>query len=248
VPIRDTEVFNEFLASLTLRRPDQEADFGRWEVIPERLLVDATEHKISKPHFLWYGKSCTLSPDSMIKSVCNELQRRGHASTVEMARMILAILCLTSRSPESPVKRLNAIVEMIERADSSQFWISPYPPPPDWRTFRLGRFTVGPLDRKKLVYRCRKVGCDFFDLYPKRFSNRFVLVEGDYIPVQVLDWNSVRKRFKASAPELGGALVDYYFEHLTSWLQSLFYHEFQVVQEVPVAAGAAYLVRLTKPA
>ena len=76
----------------------------------------------------------------------------------------------------------------IGPADSSQFWIFPYPPYPGMNTFRLGRFTIGSLNRERLVYRCNKMGCNYFDRYPNQFFNRFA-IEGAPVSVQVFDWS-----------------------------------------------------------
>jgi Apea-like HEPN len=240
MPIPDIEVFNELLSTFTLRQPEPASDFEHLEAVPRRVMSDLSQVTSSEPIFLWYRKSCTLSSTRLVRTLCKELDRKGHTSTSEMARTILAILCLTSSSHQSPVARLNAIIEMIGRADSSQFWISPYPPHPDSKSYRIGRFVIGPLDRQKLVYRCNKVICDFFDRYPNQFLKRFA-IEGDPISVQVLDWPRLRDDFSIPPSDMASCLVDYYFECLTRNLQDSFRHEFQVAQEVLVAFGAPYL-------
>jgi hypothetical protein len=159
MPIPDVDVFNEFLASLTLRQPEAaDADFERLEAIPERFLENSSGPIHAEPVFLWYRKSCTLAPATVIERVRKELDHIGHTSTSDMAMVILATQCLASASPESSVRRLNRIIELIGPADSSQYWISAFPPHPDSHTFHLGRFTIGPLNRQKLVYWCTRLG------------------------------------------------------------------------------------------
>jgi hypothetical protein len=188
MPIHNNEAFNEFLTSMTLRQPESAADFERFEAVPGRLLSDLSARSISEPVYLWCRKGCPLAPNTMLEQLCKELRWIGHTSTPEMARAILAMSCLTSSTPQSPVGRLNTMLEMIGPADSSQFWIFPYPPYPGMNTFRLGRFTIGSLNRERLVYRCNKMGCDYFNRYPNQFFNRFA-IEGAPVSVQVFDWS-----------------------------------------------------------
>ena len=240
MPIPDIEVFNEFLASLTFRQPESDLEFGRLEAVPRRHLSDLLEHGSSDSVFLWYRRACHLTPTGVIERLREELRHLGHVSTPEMATTLLAVLCLTSPNLGSPVKRLNAILDVIGPASASQFWISPYPPPDGLQAFHLERFTIGPLDRKKLVYRCNKVDCDFFQRYPDQFSNRFA-VEGAPISVRVVDWQSIRSKLRiVPGSERASLLIDYYFECLTQSLQDSFRQGFRVAQEVLAAAGAPY--------
>jgi hypothetical protein len=74
---------------------------------------------------------------------------------------------------------------------------------------------------------------------PDQFSNRFA-IEGAPVSVQVFDWSYFRHKFKISAGTLAGELVDHYFECLNRDLQDSFRREFQVAQQILVAAGAPH--------
>ena len=161
MPIPDIEVFNEFLSSLTLTQPADQSDFESLEIVPSRRLSDSSGPFSTEPIRIWYRRSCKLSPTSLIERLGKELDHQGHLSTPEMAKLLLGMTCLTAYSSESPTKCLNSIVAMIGPAESSQFWIEAIPPPPDSCSFRLGRFTIGPLNRQRLMYWCEKVECDF---------------------------------------------------------------------------------------
>ncbi|PZO59283.1 MAG: hypothetical protein DCF15_04200 [Phormidesmis priestleyi] len=240
MPIQDIEVFNQFLASLTLRLPDSASDFERIEAVPRRALSDLSQIASSNPIYLWYSGSCQLTLTGMTQVLAKELSRKGHISTLGMAKAILAILCLTSSGVGTPAGRLNTIIEAIGPADSSQFWIAPYPPPQDFKTFQLGKFLIGKLNRQKLLYRCQKASCDFFERDPNQFLDRFA-IEHEPISVSVLDWPSIRNHFELSNSDVLAVLVDHYFDSLTQNLQDDFRHKFRTSQEVLVVAGAPYV-------
>jgi hypothetical protein len=242
--IHDSNIFNQFLSSLRLQRPEHLGDFEKIEIIPKRILSEPPQTSISNPIHLWYDKSCHLTPNGLLKKLKEELNNKGHDSTSEIAKIILAVLCLTSDSAETHVERLNFIIETITPADSSQFWISPYPSYPDSTPYKIGRFIIGKLREEKLreeklIYRCRKVGCDYFDRYPKNFEDRFA-IEGEPISVMTIDWSIIMRYFKISHSEILTLLVDYYFEVLTLNLQDRFRQEFRSAQDVLVVAGASY--------
>jgi Apea-like HEPN len=240
MPIQDSEVFDQFLTSLTLQQPKSLNDFEKIEAVPERGLSGSSQVTHSDPIYLWYAKSCRLTPNSMLQALAKQLQGQGHAATIEMAKAVLAILCLTSASMGTPVERLNTIIEAIGPADSSQFWIFPYPPHSNFQTFHLGRFSLGKLHEQKLIYRCQKARCDFFKRYPNQFSDRLA-IERQPISVPVLDWVSIYEHFKIFHSDVGAVLLDYYFESLTRNLQDDFRQEFRIAQQVLVAAGAPYI-------
>lgn len=238
--IPDIDTFNEFLSSLTLELPKDSANYGRLEVIPGRLLSDSEEMGATEPVWLWYRRSSILTPDNVVLRLCKELRAQDHFGAPELARILLALLCLMPRIGNSPVGCLNKILSFIGRADCSRFLIAPFPPHPDSVTFKLGNFTVGALNRQRLVYRCKKVDCDFFERYPNQFMYRFA-IESIPVAVRVLDFGSLRKISNFLEHPFGSDLVDYYFESLSSLLRDDFRQEFLESQEVLVAAGAPLL-------
>ncbi len=237
--IPDIDIFNELLSSLTLEEPVTLGEYDRIEAVPERILVDFSGASSSRSLWLWYRTSCTLTPSRLIEKVRKELQGKGHASGSDVALTLLAILCLRSKRIESPTTCLNAIIGAIGSAESSQYLIASFPPHPDVQEFKLGDFSIGPLNRQQLVYWCQKVGCDFFDRYPDKFRNRFAIVRSA-ASVQILDWQHIRDTFNISHSTCE-PIVNYYFEVLTGYQQEVLRSDFRSAQEVYVAAGAPYI-------
>jgi hypothetical protein len=157
-----------------------------------------------------------------------------------MAITLMAVFSLSTRALESPAANLNSLLAMIAPASCSQYLVGPFPPHPDSHRFTLGRFSLGPLDRDRLVYWCRKVGCDYFERYPDHFRDRFA-IEGVPVSVQLLDWPRLREAFGIPFSEVATIIVDHYFDLTSKHLRDSFHHEFQEAQEVFVAAGAPYI-------
>lgn len=235
--IPDIDTFNEFLSSLTLDLPKDSSSYGRLEVIPGRLLSDSEEMGATEPVWLWYRRSSVLTPDNVVLRLCKELRAQDHSGAPEIAHILLALLCLMPQIDNSPVGCLNKILSFIGMTDCSRFLISPFPPHPDSVPFKLGNFTVGALNRQRLVYRCKKADCDFFERYPNQFMHREA-IESIPVTVRVLDFGSLRKISNFLEHPFGPDLCDYYFETLSSLQRDAFLQEFLESQEVLVAAGA----------
>lgn len=242
MPIPDIEGFRDFLSSVSIRKPHAVDGYEMVEAAPSQLLSNLVESEFSEPINIWYKKEKdgSLSLTSVIRSLTKELKEKRHIATPEMAKILLAASCLATDNDTSSVKQLNEIVQRIGQADSSQFWIAPYPVYPDFKAFQMGRFSIGKLDRRKLVHRSQKVNCDFFERYPNQFQDRFA-IEGAPIPVRVFDWDTFSSTAKTYLNSAFSSLRDCYFNCLTGSMQDQFRQDFQARQEIFVAAGAPYI-------
>lgn len=241
MPIPETDTFDKCIGTLTLQRPTTTDDYDCLEAVPSRMLSDHLGFRRSDPIWLWHRKSCPIGHGSLIQRLCKDLQHKGHLPSPEMARTVLGILCLTGHEGLSPVARLNNLLETICRADASHYLIGPFPTHPETTTFQLGRFSIGRLALDRLVYRCRKVKCDFFDRYPPRqFANRFA-IEGSPVEVHLIDLPAVQAKFRIPFSDPWTLLADYYFDLLSQHQQESFRYELREAQQVFVAAGAPYI-------
>lgn len=240
MPIPDIDVFNEILGSMTLRSPNPAVDYDYFEAVPPRVLGEESNVHMANPVRIWHKKDTRLKLNRLVDRINEELKSRGHFFKDEMVLSILGLFCLTQSQDTAPVSRLNNILDLSGRAKVSQYLIAPFSPHPDTHSFGFDGFTVGPLNRKRLVYWCKKVNCDFFERYPNKFLHRFA-IERSPIGVCLLDWTELTRKFKIARSEIFLMLSDYYFELYSMHLRALFYADFREAQEVLVAAGAPFI-------
>jgi hypothetical protein len=141
--IPNVELFNELLASLTLDPFTSGPDIARVEVVPSLILSDASRLGASEPGFLWYKRS-TLAIESLFERVSKELANRHHFSSIDAAKNVIAMVCLAVSADPPSSTRLNAFLDAIAPADTSQFFIAAFPRIPirdrsTWVHSRSGR-------------------------------------------------------------------------------------------------------------
>lgn len=235
--IPDIEPFQQFLSGLTFEPGEQQEDYGRIEVAAARTQSDLRTLTLTDPISLWYPKKSTLSPEAAVSRIGKELASCGHLAHPDIARVVLAFSCATTTAYPD-VNHLNRVLSAVVDAQSSQFMIAWFPPHPDMKAFDMGRFRIGLLRRENLVYRCQRVDCDYFERYPRQFSNNLA-IEGDAIPLKVVDLPEFSPQPRLR--DLVRVLSDTYFEVLSSHLRRLFFEELWSAQEFLIAAGAPYM-------
>ena len=231
--------FNALLGSLQFHQPAG-AGYEQFELVPERMLSGNEGPFRSGPLHLWYRRTGELSIESVIDRVGKELEAKGHGCDALTSRAFFGLHALIAPVGRSPVAILNLLLGHVGPVESSDYLICAFPPYPGFQPFGIGDFTIGPLDRERLEYWCRKVRCDFFDRYPQAFRSRFAIERLPAV-IQAVRFGTLKRSFRQTAPPVADSIVDFYFERLTDRRRNLFLRDLKEAQAVPVAAGAPYL-------
>jgi hypothetical protein len=239
VTLPEIPSFNALLGSLQFHRPAG-AGYEQFELVPERMLSANEAPFRSDPLQLWYRKTGELSIEGVIDRVGKELEAKGHGCDALTSRAFFGLHVLIAPAGRSPVAILNLLLDHVGPVESSDYLIYAFPPYPGFQPFRIGDFTIGPLDRERLEYWCRKVRCDFFDRYPQAFRSRFAIERLPAV-VQAVRLGTLKGSFRQTAPPVADSIVDFYFERLTHRRRNLFLRDLKEAQAVPVAAGAPFL-------
>jgi hypothetical protein len=91
---------------------------------------------------------------------------------------------------------------------------------------------------EKIRYRCKKVGCDFFDLYPAAFQESYA-VEKDPSKIRVIDLDAIPPPHVA--PSTAAAMQDEYFDLISLNLFTQFVQQFEQETLLANALGAPFL-------
>jgi hypothetical protein len=239
MPIPSLPDFESLLGTLTLTAPPSvSSDWEVVEAIPERLQTDHRSGQVAPAVQLWARPQGKLRISGLVEKVRKELGERGYHASRDLAMVLLALFTQVKRDG-SNVESLNKLLGTSTRVDCMQYLIAPVPPHPGVNTFEIGRFKVGRLDRQRLVYWCEKVDCDFFERYPKQFSDRLAI---ERRAVEVLIWDlPAVARTLAPGNILGRLALDYYVDLVTQEMKLAFEQELAQAQEVLVTAGAPFL-------
>ena len=245
MPLPNSPVFEYFLESLRIERPE---DLDEWAefiaVRPEIVNEDGRIQTRGAIH-LWYPKTSTLSMDGFLRKLVSELERLGHPANAEIASIILSLFTLASKRDGSRIDQFNALFQKIVSADLNQYLLFSLPSMEGFE-FEIGPFKVGPFSHDRLAYQSGKAGSDFHIRYQDALSRPRLSVERESTPVKVILWQDLLSPLGAWLPlnETAGAVAfevaDRYFQLISGVYLNQFLDELAAAQEIPRALGSGW--------
>jgi hypothetical protein len=239
------EAFDEFFFNLSWKEPNESENFSQIEVVPERLQSDEVKKFISKKVSIWYYKNSTIKLDSVLIRISEILRNNGHHETALTSKIILALVCLMNKQKDY-AEYIDYVIGNIVIADTSMYLIAPFLTFPGFKSYEIENFSIGKINIKRVIYQCKKVGCDYFDKYSdlkNKLKDRFS-VSLSFSSTNIINLHKITRDFEYYSDdklEVMGQLGDYYFELVTECLKKKFYDDFYRYQEPLVAYGAPYL-------
>lgn len=240
--LHDNDAFRGLLASLSLKRPADAASGFASELVCEAVYPLSPKHFSDPEIRIWY-RSGELSLDALLKAMAREFEGAGHPADRDVILLILALIAVARRDSDPPERALvqtNQVLTLITSASVSLFWILPLYAP-DWRA-QFGSFRIGKLRHETLAYRCKKAGCDYFELHGQGLMRRMA-IEQEPRPIAVIPWHiAVRTVLgvRANPETMVYRLVDLYFHRVAAAALREFWRAFVEEQQPLVACGVPF--------
>ena len=172
-----------------------------------------------------------------LKTLGKEVRKSDHLANDSMLQLLLGMAAANRPVATSAVAHFNDILDKICECDCSSFLIGRIEGQRAVRK-KIGNFHIGEVDIGKIRYRCKKVGCDFFDRYPTAFQDSYG-VEKDPSKIRVIDLDAIPSPRVARSMVL--AMQDEYFDLISLNLFTQFVQEFERETLLANAFGAPFL-------
>jgi hypothetical protein len=238
VAVPNIPAFSSFFGSVTLREP-RGGDWLSFDVLPMRR-QGLGERLVESPAVrAWFPGGSEVEASGVIKKVRDLLRKIGHADSGDVAAALLGLFCVTDRQEREPVDHFNYLLTRLGLAEIEEHLVCAIPPFPGSRPYSIGEFSLARVDRPKLRYRCERVGCNYFELYPNHLKDGLA-ISRRHRQAPALEISKIGPARDVPDP-LWRAIVDHYFTSTTTELRQRFLDDFRQAQEVLVAEGAPYL-------
>jgi hypothetical protein len=185
-----------------------------------------------------------ISLPALQKRVVTELAARRHLASAELAMAVIGLFAHTEPdTTRSAVARFNDGLNCVASADLNQYYVFTPPNKLSYR-FRVGPFSIGPFDSKRLAYQCERAGSDYYARYAQRLAGHPLAVQRDHRQVHVLCWPDIVRghawQVRSDVGDRVATLLDYYYAVASSGYFEAFFRELDEVQEVAIALGAGW--------
>jgi hypothetical protein len=230
---------DDWLESVTLTRPADVAGWASFELMPTRGKIAGSRTWHAEPVLAWYPTSSGVTPQGVCKRISNELDKRGHLIDEAVAEAVLALVCIRAATAGTGIEVLARLLESVTPTKAAQYLIARVPQHPDSARYSLGEFQIGLLERQKLAYRCKRIGCDYFDLYPDSFRGA-AAIERTEVPINCISIEALRGivRVPRGSADFEYEVIDQYYYRLAEVQLVRFREAFMESQYVVVAGGA----------
>ena len=184
----------------------------------------------------------------ILKCVKRELIAAQHARRDEFALFVLAIATLMPAAQDSPISKINKIINQVCDADVTLYYAL-FAELPQVHNFEFPPFRIGPLRTEELRQRCEKANSAFYSGNRDRLRGAWA-IERELQKVRVLDVESIRQSI-FDEPLVAGtrerweheaweSIVDGYFSLHNRVLFDEFWTELVSVQSTLLALGAPF--------
>jgi hypothetical protein len=227
---------DRFLSSISLDTVGSLDGRHAFEVIRPKTHFDGNRYV----HTPAIEASCVpgkITFEAVLKTLGNEVRKVNHLANDAMLRLLLVVAAASRPADRSAVAHFNFLLDRICECDCSSFLIARIDDQRATRK-RIGNFQIGEVDTEKIRYRCKRVGCDFFERYLDAFQNCYGL-ERDPSKIRVIDFSALpTPRVARSTME---AMRNEYFDLISLNMFTRFVQEFEEGTLLANALGAPIL-------
>ena len=121
-----------------------------------------------------FSNETKLSFERFLDRVSRELESRGHERSASFSLLVVAISLLRPGSPSDRVNNLNKTLETIKEADLSLYFVSSIKLP-EFYSYDIPPFKLGPLRSDKLKWNSEKAGSDFYGRYRGQLQGKWAI-------------------------------------------------------------------------
>jgi hypothetical protein len=225
--------FEHFLSSISLDMANAHLDQKFFNVVDPTVQFDGTRYTIKEAIRAAYLPS-VMTFDAAVARLGKEVSKSGHFSNDRIIRLLLGMSAASRPFGTSATDHFNNLLGKVSECDCSSFLISNLEIQQPTRR-KVGSFHLGQIDQQKLRYRCKKVGCDFFDRDPSAFRNRYG-IEREPTKVYTIDLAAIPS--PRAEGRISSAMQDEYFSCLSLELFDSFVREFEEKTLLATAIGA----------
>lgn len=245
MPIPNNPPFEALLGSFSVSKPQNSEGWREFLAVPKKTQTRDYQFESVSAVTFWYRDDTGVSLEALLKKLAEELNRLGHATTLESVAVLVALFAYSKGQAGSAVDRFNALFSYVVEADANQFFLFPHLELSTYRV-EIGPFSIGPFAWERLAYLSRKSGSDFYDRYEEGLRKIPFSVERKRRSVRLVYWHKLIGDAAHWVPRSKQALstmlylVDQYFADLSALHFDEFFSELSLVQEVPMALGSGW--------